>query len=79
MREQFAKTLVSLGQDERLVVLIGDISHHLLRTFQEKYPSRFYNMGIAEQSMMSMASGLALNGFYPVVHSITPFVTERCF
>lgn len=79
MRKQFAKTLIGLGEDKRLVVLIGDISHYLLREFHEKYPDRFYNMGVAEQSMMSMAAGLALNGFFPVVHSITPFITERCF
>lgn len=79
MRKQFAETLLNIGKDERLIVLIGDISHFLLREFEEKYPERFYNMGIAEQSMMSVATGLALNGFLPVVHSITPFVTERCF
>ena len=79
MRKQFVKTLIDLGDDKKLVVFIGDISHHALSGFQEKYADRFYNMGIAEQSMLSMASGLALNGFFPVVHSITPFVTERCF
>ncbi len=68
-----------LGADERLVILIGDISHYLLKDFAEKYPRRFYNMGVAEQAMMSMAAGLAMHGFTPVVHSITPFVTERCF
>ena len=79
MRKQFAKTLFELGRDEKLVVLIGDISHFLLRDFEEKYKNRFYNLGVAEQSMMSMASGLALGGLFPVVHSITPFITERCF
>lgn len=80
MRKQFANTMLEIGgKDERLVVMIGDISHFLLREFQAKYPERFYNMGIAEQAMMSIASGLALGGFIPVVHSIVPFVTERCF
>ncbi|TSC82487.1 MAG: transketolase [Parcubacteria group bacterium Gr01-1014_20] len=79
MRKQFAKTLLELGKDDKLVVLIGDISHFLLKDFEESHRTRFYNMGVAEQSMMSMASGLALGGLFPVVHSITPFVTERCF
>lgn len=78
MRKQFAKTLLELGSDERLVVLIGDISHFLLRDFEAKYKPRFYNLGVAEQSMMSMAAGLALKGFFPVVHTIAPFITERC-
>lgn len=79
MRKQFARTLLDVGEDEKLIVLIGDISHFLLKDFEEKYKNRFYNMGVAEQSMMSMASGLALGGLFPVVHSITPFITERCF
>ncbi|MBU6321343.1 MAG: hypothetical protein KGI78_03735 [Patescibacteria group bacterium] len=79
MREQFAKTLADLGADERLAVLIGDISHFLLRDFEQEFPERFYNMGIAEQSMLGVAAGLAMRGFYPVVHSIAPFVVERCF
>ncbi|MBI5732372.1 hypothetical protein HY967_00215 [Candidatus Jorgensenbacteria bacterium] len=79
MRKQFAKTLLDLGKDERLVLLIGDISHYLLKDFEDKYKDRFYNMGVAEQAMMSIASGLAINGLFPVVHSITPFVVERCF
>jgi transketolase len=79
MRKQFAKTMFELGVDERLLIFIGDISHYLLRDFEEKYPQRFYNMGVAEQAMMSMAAGLAIGGFTPVVHSIAPFVTERCF
>lgn len=78
MRKQFAQTMLATGADERLVILIGDISHFLLREFEAQYPKRFYNMGVAEQSMMSMASGLALNGMYPVVHTIAPFITERC-
>ena len=79
MRKQFAKTLIELGRDEKLVILIGDISHFLLQSFQNQYPDRFYNLGIAEQSMMSLSSGLAMHGFYPVVHSITPFIIERAF
>ena len=79
MRKQFAKTLLELGQDERLIVLIGDISHFLLKDFAERYPQRFYNLGMAEQAMMSLAAGLAINGLVPVVHSIAPFITERCY
>ncbi len=79
MRKQFAKTMQELGLDDRLIILIGDISHYLLKDFEVKYPQRFYNMGVAEQAMMSMAAGLAMRGFIPVVHSIAPFVTERCF
>ena len=80
MRKQFAKTLFEVGtEDKKLVVLIGDISHFLLRNFQKEFPDRFYNMGIAEQSMVGVAAGLSLGGYIPVVHSIAPFVVERCY
>ena len=80
MRNTFAQTLTSLAEeDERLVLLIGDISHHLLRDFQSRFPNRFYNAGICEQSIVSMAAGLAAEGLKPVVHTIAPFCVERAF
>ena len=79
MRKQFAKTMLELGGDERLVILLGDLSHFLLRDFEAKYKARFFNLGIAEQSMVSISAGLAMNGFFPVVHSIVPFITEPSF
>jgi transketolase len=77
MRKQLPKTFLELGADENFVVLIGDISHFALRDFQASYPKRFYNMGMAEAAMISLASGMAMKGFFPVVHTIAPFVTER--
>lgn len=77
MRKQLPKTFLELGADEYFAVFIGDISHFALREFQAKYPTRFYNLGMAEQAMISMASGMAMKGFFPVVHTIAPFVTER--
>ena len=77
MRKQLPKTFLELGADENFIVLIGDMSHFAFREFQAKYPTQFYNMGIAEQATISRASGMAMKGFFPVVHSIAPFVTER--
>ena len=79
MRKQLPKTFLDIGgRDERFTILIGDISHFLLREFQANYPDRFYNMGVAEQSMIGIAAGMAMNGMIPVVHTIAPFITERC-
>jgi transketolase len=77
MRKQLPKTFLEIGANENFVILIGDISHFALRDYQAKYPTRFYNMGMAEQSMIGMASGLAMKGFFPTVHTIAPFITER--
>jgi transketolase len=66
------------GDDDRVVVILGDISHFLFNPFQEKYPARFFNMGICENTLVSVAAGLSAQGFHPFVHTITPFITERC-
>ena len=80
MRNQFARTLENIGAlDEKLVVLLGDISVYLLKNFENKFPARFYNIGICEQTIISMAAGLSSLGFHPVVHTITPFTVERCY
>jgi transketolase len=80
MRGQFAKTMLSVGlSDQRLVVLVGDIGAFGLRDFAAQCPGRFFNVGIREQAMASIAAGFSQTGFIPVIHSITPFVVERCF
>ena len=45
----------------------------------KKFPKRFYNCGIAEQNMVGLAAGLAIEGFIPVLYTITPFLTSRAF
>ena len=74
------KTVESLlTADSRLVVLLGDISVFGFRNAFQLHPQRIYNVGICEQAMTSMAAGLAKTGLIPVLHSIAPFVVERCF
>jgi len=78
MRRQFKDTVTDLaGHDDRVVVILGDISHYLFSAFQEKHPSRFYNMGICENALISVSAGLSAQGFHPFVHTIAPFITER--
>lgn len=79
MRNAFAKELTALGErDERIVLLSGDIGNRMFDDFKSKCPGRFFNCGIAEGNMMSMAAGLAMSGMRPVVYTIVPFVTTRC-
>jgi len=80
MRKTFADTMLEVGQiDPKLVVLVGDISHFALQPFAKSCPGRFYNIGICEPTIISMASGLAHAGMYPVAHTIAPFMVERGF
>jgi len=80
VRQQFADTMLHVGQeDSNLTVLVGDISHFILQPFAKACPGRFYNVGICESTMVSMAAGLSKLGFHPVVHTIAPFILERSF
>jgi transketolase len=80
MRKQFKQTLLALAeQDERITVVLGDVSVYLLNDFQKLYPRRFYNMGICENTLISVAAGLGSQGLIPFVHTIAPFLTERSF
>ena len=80
MRKQFKETVVALSEDDDKIVLIfGDVSVYLFNDFKNKYPDRFYNMGICENTLISAAAGLSSQGFFPFVHTITPFITERSF
>lgn len=79
MRRQFGKTIVTLAErDEKLVLLIGDVEQEMTE-FKKRFPDRFYNLGLCEQTMISIAAGMALEGLRPVVYSITPFLLERPF
>ena len=80
LRQQFADTLTDVGKvDENLVVMVGDISHGILKSFSENAPGRYYNIGTLEPTMVSMGAGLSAVGLYPVVHTIAPFLIERSF
>ncbi|MBI4689209.1 MAG: 1-deoxy-D-xylulose-5-phosphate synthase [Nitrospirae bacterium] len=78
MRGIFFKTLTELAeQDSRIILLTGDVGYFVLEAFAEKFPDRFFNVGVAEQNMMGIATGLAEAGFIPFVYSIAPFVVLR--
>jgi transketolase len=80
MRNVFADEMTKLAQqDSRVVLLSGDIGNKLFDKFKAVDERRFYNCGVAEANMMGVAAGMALSGLRPVVYTITPFTTTRCF
>ena len=80
MRRQFRDTILELAvQDESIVLIFGDVSVYLFDEFKNKYPDRFYNMGICENTLISVSAGLSSQGFVPFVHTIAPFLSERSF
>jgi len=80
MRRQFKNTVMDLAlHDKRIVMILGDVSVYLFKDFHEKYQDRFCNMGISENTLISVGAGLSAMGFYPFVHTIAPFITERSY
>lgn len=77
--ETFSATLLSLaGSDPRLCIVINDSADtHYATAFQDRYPDRMIDVGIAEQTMVGVAAGLANAGRLPWVHSASCFLTAR--
>lgn len=77
----YADALLELGaKDKRVVVLDADLSKSTLTCrFAEKYPKRFFDIGIAEQNMLGMAGGLALTGKIPFVTTYGVFLAGRAW
>ena len=80
MREQMGSTITELMDvDQRLVMVLCDISAGYFESAAAAHPGRVVSLGIMEQTAVSLAAGFALEGFVPVVHSIAPFLVERPF
>ena len=79
LREAYGKELLELaGRDERIVALDADLSKSTMSCYlAEAFPERFFEMGIAEQNMVSVAAGLALVGKIPFVNSFAVFAAGR--
>jgi hypothetical protein len=80
MRRDFADwAKLRLRESSVFTVLLGDISVGLFVDSDERLPDRCFNIGILEQSMVSLAAGLSKAGFDVLVHTISPFIVERAF
>ena len=78
MRDAFARVLEQeMEQNERIVLITGDLGFGVLRRIHERFPNRLINAGIAEQSMVSLAAGLASTGRTVLVYSIGNFPVLR--
>lgn len=78
MRNTFISNLVEhAAQNENIILMVGDLGFGTVEPFQESFPSRFFNVGIAEQNMAGMAAGLASRGFHVFNYSIGNFPTFR--
>jgi transketolase len=78
MRDEFARAMVALfGQRDDLTFVTADVGYMALEKIAQTFGERFINAGIAEQNAVSLAAGLAREGFLPWVYSMAPFVALR--
>lgn len=78
MRAAFVRVLADLAEmDERVLLLTGDLGFMALEPFADRFPDRFFNVGVAEQNMIGLATGLAEAGYIPFVYSIVTFAALR--
>ena len=80
MRRRFQELLTQEMKDnDNIFLLVGDVGYKVFDHLREEFPTRVINPGAAEQLMIGMGVGIALEGKIPVCYSITPFVLYRPF
>ncbi len=67
------------GRDERVIFIGSDLGPGVLDNMRQSMPDRFFMEGVAEQNVVGMAAGMAMEGFIPYVNTIATFLTRRCF
>jgi transketolase len=80
MRGAILDTLfAAMATDERIFFLTADMGINLVERFEQAYTARFLNVGIAEQNLIGVASGLVNAGFRPFAYTISNFLIHRAF
>lgn len=80
MRDAFIGTLCErMATDDSLFFLAADLGAPALDRIRAEYPDRFINVGIAEQNLINVAAGLALEGYTVYTYAIAPFITMRAY
>jgi transketolase len=80
MRTAYGKSLIELGEQDKNVVVLGADTTDSLKTadFGKKFPDRFFNVGIAEANLVSVAAGLAYSGKTSFASTYAIFLPGRC-
>ncbi len=80
LRRKFADLIYEkMSTDPNIIVITGDLGYKIWDPIRKDFPDRFINAGAAEQAMVGIAVGLALEGYIPIVYSITTFLLYRPF
>lgn len=77
-RRTFIETLIELAEsDDKIVLVLCDTGFNYVEEFQKRFPNRYFNFGVTEQSTAMICVGLALSGLKPYFYSMIPFVLFR--
>ncbi len=80
MRDTFLEEIyLKMKNNKKIFFLSADFGAPALDKIRDDFPTRFINVGIAEQNLINVATGLALEGFCVYAYAIAPFITMRCY
>jgi len=80
MRDTFLESIYQeMQNDPQIFFVTADFGSPILDKIRQNCPERFINVGIAEQNLINVSSGLALEGYKVFSYAIAPFITMRCF
>ena len=80
MRDAFLQRILgAMSSDDKVFFTCADFGSPVLDRIREAFPERFVNVGIAEQNLINVSAGLALEGFTVFAYAIAPFITMRCY
>jgi len=79
MRDTLLTSILTAMEGDDVFFVTADFGSPVLDQIRERYPQRFINVGIAEQNLINVSAGLALEGFKVFAYAIAPFITMRCF
>lgn len=80
MRKAFVDSLTDLmKKNDDIVVVTADMGFSVFEDIQKKFPNRFFNTGVAEQSSIGLATGLSMSNYTVFFYAQAPFATMRCF
>ena len=78
MRKPFLETLTKLAEkDPSVVLVIGDVGFSFVEGYKERFPNQFINIGCLEQTMMGVATGMAIGGLKPYIYTMRNFIAFR--
>lgn len=69
----------AMSDDSKIFFLSADFGSPVLDKIRANFPERFVNVGIAEQNLINISAGLALEGYMVFAYAIAPFITMRCY